>query len=159
MNSVRTIPVALGALALLVAAPRAHAQANDQRCYPSNTTHTVTVRLPGVQVSEQTCVIRFRSAGKVKAWVHTVWKRTSNRTRFSTYTVQARLEFNDADVEKPTRCRLAKLINSTRSGSDTCETTAKVVHSQSRVYTGDGAVDYAANTGRGHRGLHGSPKV
>ena len=157
---IRMIPVALAAaaLALVLAIPRAHAQGNEQKCHPTNTTHTRIVKLPGVNVYEQTCVIRFRSAGKVKAWVHTTWRRTSNRTRFRSYTVQARLEFQDLDVDT-LRCRYARAINSTRSGSRTCETTARVAISQSRLYTGDGAVDYNAGTGHRHRGLHGSGRV
>jgi hypothetical protein len=157
---IRIIQVALAvaALAMFLAIPRAHAQGNVQKCEPSNTTHTQIVKLPGVKVFEQTCVIRFRSAGKVKAWVHTTWTRTSNRTRFRTYTVQARLEFHDLDVET-LRCRYAKVINSTRSGSRTCETTARVAISQSKLYTGDGAVDYNAGNGHRHRGLQGSRGV
>ena len=86
---IRILPAALAvaALAVFLAIPRAHAQGNVQKCDPSNTTHTRIVRLPGVNVYEQTCVVRFRSAGKVKALVHTTWKRTSNRTRFRSYTV------------------------------------------------------------------------
>ena len=158
--SIRIIPVALAvaALAAFLAVPRAHAQANEQKCQPSNTTHTRIVKLPGVKVYEQTCVIRFRSAGKVKAWVHTTWRRTSNRTRFRSYTVQARLEFHDLDVET-LRCRYAHDINSSRSGARTCETTARVAISQSPLYTGDGAVDYNAGRGHRHRGLQGSGGV
>ena len=157
---IRIIPVtlAVAALAVFLAIPRARAQGNEQKCHPSNTPHTRIVKLPGVKVYEQTCVIRFRSAGKVKAWVHTTWTRTSSRTRFRSYTVQARLEFQDVDVET-LRCRYAKVINSSRGGSRTCETTARVAVSRSRLYTGDGAVDYNAGRGHRHRGLHVSARV
>lgn len=83
---IRFIPAALavGALALLLAIPRAHAQRNEQRCQP---------------------------------------------------------------------------VNSTRSGSGTCETTARLAVSQSRLYTGDGAVDYNTGKGHRHRGLQDSGRV
>ena len=65
---------------------------------------------------------------------------------------------HDLDVET-LRCRYAKLINASRSGSRTYETTARATVSRSRPYTGDGAVDYNAGRGHRHRGLHGSGAV
>ena len=103
---IRTIPVAIAALAVFPAIPRAHARGT----------------------------------------------RTSNRTRFRSYTVQTRLESHDLDVET-LRCRYAKLINASRSGSRTYETTARAAVSRSRPYTGDGAVDYNDGERRRHRGV------
>jgi hypothetical protein len=135
---------------------RAQAQANTQRCTPSNTTHTVIVRLPGVRVAEQTCVIRFGQRGTVKAWVHTKWRRTSMRTRFRQYSVQARLELRNVASKRLT-CRYAGAINRSRAGERTCETTEEVT--QARGWTGDGAVAYRAGAGRRVHGLPGSPAV
>lgn len=133
---------------------------NPQRCDPTNTTHRVIVRLPGVTVSEQTCAIRFVAQAKVKAWVHTEWRRTSNRTRFRSYVVQTRLQFRNLTYENESlHCRYAALINRSRTGSGTCETTARIAASTSRLYTGDGAVDYNTGNGVCHRELQGSPAV
>jgi hypothetical protein len=118
----------------------------------------VIVRLPGVKVAEQTCVIRFSSAGSVKAWVHTKWKRTSLRSKLSRYTVQARLELrNVPDSGRIVTCRYARAINHARSGERTCETTLRVT--QAHGWTSDGAVAFTVG-GRAHiRGLRGSPSV
>lgn len=155
----RVAPLALATLAIafLFATPRAEAQANVQRCSPSNTTHRVFLRLRGLTVSEQTCVIRFTSAGSVKAWVDTTWKRTSFRTKLRFYTVEARLELrNQPDTGATTRCRYVRDINHLRSGERTCETAIRVT--QAHGWTGDGAV--AFSTGHAHlRDLHGSPSV
>lgn len=154
---VAPLALALSAVGFLFTTPRAEARANVQRCSPSNTTHRVFVRLPGVTVSEQTCVIRFTSAGSVKAWVDTVWKRTSFRTKFRFYTVEARLELDNLpDPGATLRCRYVRAINHSRSGERTCETTTRIT--QAHGWTGDGAV--AFSTGRAHlRDLHGSPSV
>jgi hypothetical protein len=118
----------------------------------------VIVRLPGVKVAEQTCVIRFGSAGSVKAWVHTKWRRTSFQTRFSRYTVQARLELrNVPDAGRILRCRYARAINQSRSGERTCETTPRVT--QAHGWTSDGAVAFSSGRRAHVLGLHGSPSV
>jgi hypothetical protein len=129
---------------------------NTQRCRPSNTTHTLRVQLPGVRVAHQTCVIRFGPGGPVKAWVHTVWRRTSFRTRFRQYTVQARLELRNLP-ELSLNCRYARDINAARAGQRTCETTTQ--GTLARGWTGDGAVVYRAGEGRRVVRLTGSPGV
>jgi hypothetical protein len=145
--------LALAALTLLPAG--AHAQPNTQKCTPSIRTHTVIVRLPGVKVAEQTCVIRFNSRGTVKAWVHTKWKRTSFATRFRRYSVSARLELRDV-VGTKLVCRYAREINRLRRGERTCETGEVVT--QAFGWTSDGAVAYGGRRTR-VRGLTGSPRV
>ena len=126
-RSPRLLPVAIAGMAALVAAllqaGDARAQANVQRCTPSNTTHTVVVRLPGVKIAEQTCVIRFGTAGSVKAWVHTKWRQTNFQTRLRRYTVNARLELRNVPSDKRLDCRYAAVINASRAGERTCGTT------------------------------------
>jgi len=149
------IAVAAALVAGLLASHDAEAQ-TVQRCTPTNTTHTVFVRLPGVRVAHQTCVIRFAPVGRVKAWVHTTWRRTSFRTRFRRYTVQARLELRDVDVTS-LRCRYARDMNRLARGQRTCETTLHV--SQAHGWTGDGRIAYRVGNRRTARGLPGSPSV
>jgi hypothetical protein len=155
----RTTHLAIAATAALaaglLASPDAQAQ-NVQRCRPSNTTHTVRVQLPGVKVAHQTCVIRFGPVGRVKAWVHTTWRRTSFRTVFRQYTVQARLELRNVD-DLSLRCRYARDINTSTVGQRTCETTLRATNA--RGWTGDGAVVFRAGQGRRVRALAGSPPV
>jgi hypothetical protein len=157
-----TLRTASAAIALTAAlavglAGTGDAQAqNVQRCRPSNSTHTVVVRLPGVRVAHQTCVIRFGPGGPVKAWVHTLWRRTSFRTVFRQYTVQARLELRDVNG-LTLRCRYARDINTSTVGQRTCETTPR--GTLARGWTGDGRVTYRAGDGRRVRGLRGSPPV
>jgi hypothetical protein len=142
--------------ATVLGASGAHAKANTRRCAPSNTTHSVVVRLPGVRVAQQTCVIRFTGAGSVKAWVHTKWARTSRSTRFRRYSVQVRLELRNVSSKRLT-CRYARVINRTSKGERTCETTLEVT--QARGWTSDGAVLFDAGRGAQVRGLRGSPSV
>jgi hypothetical protein len=170
-HGTRRKPIAMFRLACAVAAPIAVAaalgvtalgasgagtQASTKRCTPSNTTHTVVVRLPGVKVAQQTCVIRFTSAGSVKAWVHTKWARTNSRTRFRRYSVQVRLQLRNVPSKRLT-CRYARAINTTSAGERTCETTLEVT--QARGWTSDGAVVFDAGRGARVRGLRGSPSV
>jgi hypothetical protein len=157
MTRTARLAVALtAALAPALAATQDADAQNTQRCRPSNTTHTVRVRLPGVTVAHQTCVIRFGPGGPVKAWVHTVWRRTSFRTRFREYTVQARLELRDL-TELRLRCRFARDMNGARTGQRTCETTTQ--GTLARGWTGDGTVAYRAGQGRRLVRLTGSPTV
>jgi hypothetical protein len=160
-RSPRLLPVAIAAMAGLIAAllpaGDARAQANVQRCTPSNTTHTVVVRLPGIKIAEQTCVIRFGQAGSVKAWVHTKWRRTNFQTRLRRYTVNARLELRDVPSDKRLNCRYAAVINTSRAGERTCETTPQPT--LARGWTGDGTVAYDAGNGTRVRRLRGSPSV
>lgn len=154
------MPAAALALAAGLSSPPPAAAAAVQRCSPTNTTHTLVVRLPGIKVAEQTCVIRFAPVGRVKAWVHTVWKRTSFRTRFTAYAVSARLEFrNIVDRSGSAHCRrYAHLMNTSRRGALTCE--GILVFSQAKGWSGDGAIAYRVAGGRAHvRGLRGSPTV
>jgi hypothetical protein len=158
-DTMRTTRIASAAAAVLAAglltSQDAEAQ-NLQRCRPPTTTHTVVVRLPGVKVAHQTCVITFGRTGQVKAWVHTLWRRTNFRTRFRQYTVQARLELRDVD-DLRLRCRYADDINASTVGQRTCETTLRATNA--RGWTGDGRVVYRAGAGRRARGLAGSPPV
>jgi hypothetical protein len=157
---IRTARIAIAATVALAAAASwsqdARAQGATQRCTPSNTTHTLVVRLPGVKIAEQTCIIRFGPAGAVKAWVHTRWRRTSFRTRFRQYSVQTRLELRNLAWTKLT-CRYAPDINASRAGERTCETTPQPT--LARGWTGDGVVVYRAGQGRRVRALRGSPSV
>jgi hypothetical protein len=148
--------IALGAGLLTVADARA--QGNVQRCTPTNTTHTVILRLPGIKIAEQTCIIRFGTAGSVKAWVHTKWRRTSFSTRFRQYSVRTQLELrNQPDPGRRLTCRYAAQINGSRSGERTCETTPRTTPAHG--WTGDGTVVYNVGDGTRVRGLHGSPGV
>jgi hypothetical protein len=156
---IRIAPLALAAA--LLWAPGARAQTAIQKCSPTNTTHTAVVRLPGITVGEQTCVIRFGPVGRFKAWVHTEWRRTSFRTRFAHYAVSARLELrNVVDNHVSTKCRhFAHTINTSRTGGLTCET-SPLEFSQAKGWSGDGAISYRTHGGKTHvHQLRGSPAV
>jgi hypothetical protein len=145
--------------ASLPAAQSAHPQSAFQRCTPSINGHTRVARLPGVTIAAQTCVIRFGPVGRVKAWVHTTWKRSNFDTRFSIFTISSRLELRDVvDRAKSLRCRIPNIVNTQRSGSYTCTTLLETTNAHG--WTGDGSVGYKVP---GHRSrvhqLHGSPKV
>src|SRR4051794_24528227 len=143
----------------LAAVQGAQAQTARQRCTPSIKGHTRIARLPGITIAAQTCVIRFGPVDREKAWVHTVWKRSSFQTRFSIFTISSRLELRDVvDRSKSLRCRLPSLVNTQRSGPFTCETLLET--SQAHAWTGDGSVGYKVprHRSRVHQ-LKGSPKV
>ena len=131
---IRIAPLALAAA--LLWAPGARAQTAVQRCSPTNTTHTAVLRLPGIEVGEQTCVIRFGPVGRFKAWVHTAWRRTSFKTKFTHFAVSARLELrNVVDNHVSTKCRhFAHAINTSRSGG------ADLRDQPARVLSGQGVV-------------------
>ena len=119
----------------------------------------MVARLPGITISAQTCVIRFGPVGRVKSWVHTTWKRSSTKTRFSIFTISSRLELgNIPDRSKSVKCRIPARVNTTRSGSHTCESLLNPTNAHG--WTGDGAIGYKVP---GHpsrvRQLTGSPKV
>lgn len=163
---IRIAPAALAATLALGAAlvwpPGGQADSAVQRCSPTNTTHTAVVRLPGIVVGEQTCVIRFGPVGRFKAWVHTAWRRTSFRTQFSHFTVSARLELrNVIDNHVSTKCSrgFAHTINTSRMGGLTCET-SPLEFSQAKGWSGDGAISYRTHGGKTHvHQLRGSPTV
>jgi hypothetical protein len=157
------IPTALAAAVVAMSASLAAVQTAQasarQRCSPSPKGHTRIARLPGMTIAAQTCVIRFGPVGQVKAWVHTTWRRSSFKTRFSIFTISSRLELRDVvDRSKSIKCRIPNLVNTQRSGSYTCETLLETTNA--RGWTGDGSVGYKVP---GHRSrvhqLHGSPKV
>src|SRR5262249_4788567 len=136
-----TLAAAVVALAAGVLAPQGAQASAFQRCSPSIKGHTRVARLPGITIAAQTCVIRFGPGSQEKAWVHTVWKRSSFATRFSIFTISSRLEFrNIVDRAKSLKCRIPNLVNSRRSGSYTCETLLET--SQAHGWTGDGAVGF-----------------